>query len=182
MSTLPTPPSCCGMGSDKVFWWMYHQERLNIISHIQSMNHISFKNGTSRYLQMHSSPLHFSQYEPRWLRWVVGNITCTVIILPSSSLSPVMICNPPCMNGRCVNGTCMPCPDGRFGANCTGESHVIKLCRTTSADYQPWAVSSTDKHVVVMLSTTMYQRTHVHVYHSEVSRPCCQAVSNFPVR
>ena len=45
----------------------------------------------------------------------------------SSFLSTVILCDPPCVNGVCVNGACTPCPAGRFGENCTGESHVIKL-------------------------------------------------------
>ena len=115
------------------------EKRLNIISHISSNTCMDnqwtmspLENGTSGYFTnrtvMQSSPLCFSHYQPRRLRWVVGNITCTVIILLSSSLSPVAICDPPCMNGRCENGRCTNCPEGHFGVNCTGESYVIKLC------------------------------------------------------
>ena len=74
------------------------EKRLNIISHISSNTCMDnqwtmspLENGTSRYFTnrtvMQSSPLRFSHYQPRLLHWVVGNITCTVIILPSSSLS-----------------------------------------------------------------------------------------------
>ena len=75
------------------------EKRPNIISHISSNTCMDnqwtmspLENGTSRYFTnttvMQSSPLCFSHYQPRCLRWVVGNITCTVIILPSSLSSP----------------------------------------------------------------------------------------------
>ena len=117
------------------------EKRLNIISHISSNTCMDnqwtvspLENGTSGYFTKHNCYAKFpATFQP----------------LPASSsalgggkynlyrnyspfffplLSTVRICEPLCLNGMCVNGTCTGCPEGFFGVNCTSESYVIKLC------------------------------------------------------